>query len=204
MCERVTVGHVGKMADEYVDDGIPFLRSQNVRPFEIVEDGMLAITETFHRKLVKSALKAGDVVVVRTGYPGTAAVIPQEFADSNCADLVVITPGPHLNSELLAAIFNSAWGRATVSSQLVGSAQQHFNVGSAKSLRVRIPDRPTQDRIAAILCALNRAITNARRRIQLLEEMAKVIYSEWFVRLRYPGFKDVVANDLPLGQLPPG
>src|SRR3546814_13465836 len=35
LCTRVTVGHVGKMADEYVPDGVPFLRSQNAKPFRI-------------------------------------------------------------------------------------------------------------------------------------------------------------------------
>src|SRR4051794_3546521 len=64
LCERVTVGHVGKMADRYVDDGVPFLRSQNVKPFVIETDGMLRIDEAFHRKLAKSSLSEGDVVVV--------------------------------------------------------------------------------------------------------------------------------------------
>ena len=204
LCERVTVGHVGKMANEYVSDGVPFLRSQNVRPFEIVDDGMLAIGETFHRKLAKSALKTGDVVVVRTGYPGTAAVVPESFDNANCADLVVITPGPDLNADLLAAIFNSAWGRSTVSGQLVGAAQQHFNVGSAKSLRLRVPDRATQDRIAAILCSLNDGVANARHRIQVLEKMAKATYREWFVRFRYPGHEVDSLLDSPLGRVPGG
>src|SRR3546814_1893327 len=73
------------------------------------------------------------------GYPGTAAVIPEQVDCSNCADLVVITPSADLNAHMLAAVFNSAWGRSIVGGQLVGSAQQHFNVGSAKALRVRLP-----------------------------------------------------------------
>ena len=39
LCDRVTVGHVGKMVDEYVSDGVPFLRSQNVKPFSIAREG---------------------------------------------------------------------------------------------------------------------------------------------------------------------
>lgn len=110
LCERVTVGHVGKMSDEYVDEGVPFLRSQNVRPFVIAREGLLRIDEDFHTRLRKSALAAGDVVVVRTGYPGTAAEIPRDLDGANCADLVIITPSNDLNPYVLAAIFNSVWG----------------------------------------------------------------------------------------------
>lgn len=204
LCTRVTVGHVGKMADEYVAEGIPFLRSQNIKPFEISPKGLLNISETFHRKLGKSMLNTGDVVVIRTGYPGTAAVIPGELDGSNCADLVVISPSAALNPHVLAAVFNSAWGRSAVGGQLVGSAQQHFNVGSAKALRFRLPDRPEQDRIAAVLCALNDLIANSQRRAEVLEEMARAIYREWFVSFRHPGHEDLKVVDSPLGAIPDG
>lgn len=204
LCSRVTVGHVGKMADEYVENGVPFLRSQNVRPFVIEPSGMLQISESFHQKLCKSRLRAGDVVVVRTGYPGTAAVIPEHLDGSNCADLVVITPSELINGHLLAAVFNSVWGKSAVGSQLVGSAQQHFNVGSAKALRVRLPDRYVQDKIAAVLCVLNDSIENNRRRVEVLEEMAQAIYREWFVHFRYPGHENAKLVNSSIGEVPEG
>ena len=67
VCLDVTVGHVGPMADEYVDDGIPFLRSQNILPFRLDDTNLKFINEAFHKRLKKSALSPGDVVVVRTG-----------------------------------------------------------------------------------------------------------------------------------------
>ena len=51
---RVTVGHVGQMKDEYVEEGIPFLRSQNVRPNAFRPDGLTFISPEFHRKIIKS------------------------------------------------------------------------------------------------------------------------------------------------------
>lgn len=204
LCNRVTVGHVGKMADEYVEDGVPFLRSQNVHPFAINRKGMLHISEQFHQRLAKSTLRAGDVVVVRTGYPGTAAVVPNHLDNSNCADLVVITPSGQINPYMLTAIFNSTWGRSAVGGQLVGAAQQHFNIGSAKALRIRLPGRDQQDRIAAILCALTDLIENNQQRIELLEQMARAIYREWLVDFRYPGHGDVPLVDSDLGPMPEG
>ena len=204
LCERVTVGHVGKMATQYVERGVPFLRSQNVRPFVINRKGLLFIGDDFNAKLRKSSLAAGDVVVVRTGYPGTASVIPEDLDGANCADLVVITPSDRLNPHVLAGLFNSIYGQSAVKSQLVGSAQQHFNVGSAKAMKVRLPDRAGQDRIAEVLCCLNDLIENNRRRVEALEEMARTIYREWFVKFRYPGHGDVPLVDSVLGPIPEG
>src|SRR5947209_6789872 len=111
VCQEVTVGHVGPMAREYVDNGILFLRSQNIEPFRLNLSSVKYITPQFHKKLKKSALAPGDVAVVRTGYPGTACVIPEELPVSNCADLVIVRPSGELNAKYLAALFNSTWGQ---------------------------------------------------------------------------------------------
>lgn len=170
------------MADQYVAEGIPFLRSQDIKPFGIAADATKFITPEFHAKLAKSALKAGDVAIVRTGFPGTAAVVPPRLDGANCADLVIVTPGPNLDPWFLSCIFNSAWGRGSVSGVLVGVAQQHFNVGAAKEMRFRCPPIDTQRRIADILSAYDDLIENNRRRIAILEEMARRLFEEWFVR----------------------
>lgn len=66
------------------------------------------------------------------------------------------------------------------------------------------PDIATQRAIAGILEALDRLIENNRRRIQVLEEMAKAIYREWFVRFRYPGHEADRLVESPLGPIPEG
>lgn len=189
LCIKVTVGHVGSMAGEYVEHGIPFLRSQNIKPYYIDYSNMMYVGRQFHEKLRKSELKSGDVAVVRTGYPGTASVIPESLGEANCSDLVIIRPGPELNSQYLAAIFNSTFGKNLVSGNLVGAAQQHFNVTVAKELKLNFPPREQQDKIAAILSAYDNLIENNKRRIALLENMAEEIYREWFVRFRFPGYQ---------------
>jgi type I restriction enzyme S subunit len=204
ICHRITVGHVGPMADRYTAEGIPFLRSQNIAPFRLNVEDVKYVPREFHEKLRKSALRPGDVAVVRTGYPGTACVIPDTYEELNCADLVVITPSGELNPYYLAAIFNSAWGMASVAGNLVGVAQQHFNVGAAKELEVRLPPRTTQDRIAGILSAYDELIENSQRRIKILEAMARALYREWFVHFRLPGQDSVPRVPSLLGEIPDG
>jgi len=118
--------------------------------------------------------------------------------------LVVITPSSELNPHYLAAIFNSAWGMASVAGNLVGVAQQHFNVGAAKELVVDLPSRPIQDRIAGILSAYDELIENSQRRIKILESMARALYREWFVHFRFPGHENHPRIASPLGEIPQG
>ena len=47
--EDITVGHVGPMANQYVDIGVPFLRSLNVEPFRINTKDLKYIPREFHR-----------------------------------------------------------------------------------------------------------------------------------------------------------
>ena len=130
----ITVGHVGPMASEYQPTGIPFLRSQDIKPYRLKLSGVAHISEVFHARLQKSALKPGDVVIVRTGKPGTAAFIPESLPIANCSDLVIVRPGKQLDSRFLVYYVNSL-GNSHVASHLVGAVQQHFNVGSARQFK---------------------------------------------------------------------
>lgn len=173
---QVTVGHVGPMASEYVPRGIPFLRSQNVKPFHIDLDDVCFISESFHERLKKSALEPGDVVVVRTGAPGTAAIIPESLPIANCSDLVIIHPGEELDSRYLSYYINGA-AKGFVSSRLVGAVQQHFNVGEAKKLLLPQVSLEMQRAIASILGSLDDKIDANRRAARASSEFITAAFN---------------------------
>ncbi|MEY3853021.1 MAG: hypothetical protein RI910_2001 [Verrucomicrobiota bacterium] len=183
-CTEVTVGYVGPMADKYVPKGIPFLRSQNVRPFEINFENLMQITPAFEKSLSKSRLAPGDVVVVRTGYPGTAAVIPAELPMANCADLVILRPMKSLDPNYLVAFFNSKVGKDMVLGRLVGAAQKHFNVGAAKSVLLPIPSiqrqREVVSHIAEIRTHVGKLMDNSKGKLSELRELKTSILAQAF------------------------
>lgn len=204
LCERITVGHVGPMANSYTAIGVPFLRSQDIGEFHINTSDIKFIPPEFEQKLRKSRLRAGDVAIVRTGYPGTAAVVPQELDGANCADLVILTPGRELDAWFVASLLNSAWGRGHVSGVLVGVAQQHFNVGAARDLKTVFPPLRVQQRIGSLVRTYCDLIEVNQRRIAILEDMARRLFDEWFVRFRYPGREAVPLVEMELGMVPEG
>ena len=67
-----------------------------------------------------------------------------------------------------------------------------------------LPPLETQRQIADILSAYDDLIENNTRRIQILEELARTIYREWFVHFRYPGHASAPLVDSPIGPVPEG
>jgi len=68
------------------------------------------------------------------------------------------------------------------------------------ALKVRAPDRDTQERIVDVLSKYDDLIENNKRRIELLEEAARQLYKEWFVRFRFPGHEHVkIIDGVPEG-----
>ncbi len=68
------------------------------------------------------------------------------------------------------------------------------------TLPLRVPKQAEQVRIASILSAYDDLIENNRRRIQLLEQAARLLYKEWFVHLRFPGHEQTpITNGIPEG-----
>jgi type I restriction enzyme S subunit len=140
--ERVTVGHVGPMKDEYTDSGIPFLRSMNVRANKLERSGLKFVSQEFHERLAKSKLKAGDLVVVRSGSVGTACVIPDSLGPANCSDLVIVKR-PRVLNPYFAAYYMNSVAKSMVKRRQVGIALTHFNTKSMAALPVPVP--PTEE-----------------------------------------------------------
>lgn len=85
-----------------------------------------------------------------------------------------------------------------------GTAVPYLTVATLKRLPLSIPSLSTQKEIAKVIETFDDLIENNRRRIEVLEEMARAIYREWFVKFRYPGHEDVPMVDSALGPIPEG
>jgi type I restriction enzyme S subunit len=166
LCTRICVGIVIQPTQYYVDEGVPALRSANVREEGIDPSNFVYISAYANRSLVKSQLKAGDIVSVRTGYPGTSAVVPHELEGANCIDILISTPGERVSSNFLCDWINSSFGKEQVLRQQGGMAQQHFNVGEMRELLVALPSLDEQDRIREKLSSVTQTLVFERARAE--------------------------------------
>lgn len=156
VCTRVTVGLVVKPASYYVDSGVPALRSLNIHRGSINVDRLVYFSDRDNEtKLAKSRIYANDVVVVRTGSPGTAAVVPQALHGANAIDILIATPDVRkIDPTYLCSYLNSPEARKFVLGEKRGQIQEHLNVASLKSARLPVPPLGYQqcfaDRIRAV------------------------------------------------------
>jgi type I restriction enzyme, S subunit len=82
----------------------------------------------------------------------------------------------------------------------VGNSNPTLNRNHIHDLAISIPPLSVQDNIANVLSAYDELLENNRRRMALLEESARLLYREWFVRLHFPGHQDArVTNGVPEG-----
>lgn len=194
LSDEITVGYVGSMTHEYADSGIPFLRSKNISNYEIVWDDIRYISSKFHNKIKKSVLRPGDVAVVRTGKPGTSCVIPNELSEGNCSDLVIIRVDENKLCPHYLCYYLNSIAVHQINAQIVGAVQQHFNVGSAKNLKIKTPSLFIQKRISFFLQCLDNKIKLNKLTNQTLEQMAQALFKSWFV-----DFEPVKAKIAALG-----
>lgn len=85
-----------------------------------------------------------------------------------------------------------------------GAGKAILNKSSFEDIDLNVYPLPIQNKIAAILSAYDDLIENNNRRIKILEEMAQLIYREWFVKFRFPGHEKVRMVDSELGPIPEG
>jgi len=172
-----------------------------LRTTDISEDGRISY-HTMPRAQLDEArfsnhfLEQGDLVITRSGRVGTTAIF-DSFPDP-------VLPGAFLIRFRLKTCadpyyfryyFNSRLGRSRLLSVARGVAQQNINITNVEKLRVPLPPITDQRRIADFLSQYDDLIENNRRRIQLLEQAARLLYKEWFVHLRFPGHEHVKITD---------
>jgi type I restriction enzyme S subunit len=169
LSERIMVGIVIRPTQYYVRHGVPAFRSANIREDGITDLDLVFISDSSNALLAKSQTRTGDVLTVRTGYPGTSAVVRAAHAGCNCIDILITRPSKKLDSDWLAIWINSPFGKEQVLRNQGGLAQKHFNVGDMRNLVVALPPLPEQRAIAtalsdvdALLAALDRLIAKQR------------------------------------------
>ncbi len=85
-----------------------------------------------------------------------------------------------------------------------GATQDNLSIDKLISFPLAVPAVKVQNRIGSILSTYDDLIENNSKRIKVLEEMARLLYREWFVHLRFPGHKGVKLRGSPAGEAPEG
>lgn len=193
---------LGKMLDEKKNRGdlMPYLANVNVRWGEFDFRELREMRFEDH-ELDTFGLRHGDIVMCEGGEPGRCAIWKEQRPGMMIQKAIHrIRPHACLNHEFLYYTFLNLGMTGRFSPLFTGATIKHLPREKIALLEVPVPPLPEQIRIASVLSAYDDLIENNRRRMALLEESARLLYQEWFVRLRFPGHEHVrIVDGVPEG-----
>lgn len=150
VCKEIKVGIVIKPSQYYTDEqvGIKAFRSANVREFHVEDKNWAYLSIAGHQANARSIVHTGDILIVRSGYPGTACVVPEQFNGCNAIDILIAVPNRDLVlPEFLCAYTNSPLGKKFVNEKKRGVGQKHFNVSGYSKMLISVPSLDKQEEI---------------------------------------------------------
>jgi type I restriction enzyme S subunit len=203
---RVDVGIAEAATHAYADEGVPILRSTNVRPNKILLDDILRIQPWFAEKNRSKYLLKQDIVTVRTGNAGVSAVIPDQLHKSQCFTMLISTMRPEQYAQFYCHLLNADVGQAVFKLEAWGTAQANISVPILREVPVVAPPFGEQQAIASFLDRetgkIDALVAKKERLIELLHEKRTAVISHAVTQGLNPNVlkKD---SDIPwLGRIP--
>ena len=147
-CEHVFVGIAEAATFAYVDEGVPMLRSTDIRANRVRTDDIRCIAVSFATRLASKQLRTDDIVTVRTGNAGVSAVVPPTYDRGQCFTLVVSRPARVHDSRYFCYWLNAPPGQEQFKVEGMGTAQVNISVPIVQNAVVCIPPPEEQVHIA--------------------------------------------------------
>lgn len=182
--------------DTRLESLVHFVRGKNITAAEMVFGNVPVISAGLEPSGYHNSFNVlGPSITVSASGANAGYVLYHKdkfwAADCNYAD--------H-SENMLFAYYYMKYIQPFITNLQIGSAQPHVYAKNLNKLKVVLPPRNKYSQIATVLSRYDELIENNNKRITLLEDIAQEIYREWFVRFRFPGYKNAVFdNGTPKG-----
>ena len=188
---------LGKMLDQNKNRGeyLPYLANVNVRWGSFDLSGLREMRFESH-ETGRYGLRYGDIVMCEGGEPGRCAIWKDEQPGMMIQKaLHRIRTRDGLDNRFLYYSLLHKGRSGGFAPLFTGATIKHLPGQNLAKIEVALPPLPVQERVADALSAYDDLIENNRQRIRLLEQSARLLYDEWFVRLRFPGHESATVID---------
>ena len=184
---------------------MPVIRGANLPEKGGFEDGgFVFVTDDKANALTANLAHPGDIVFTQRGTLGQVGIIPatasfQRYLISQ-SQMKLTVNEEIANARFVYYFFRHPNTVQEIKNRSITSGVPHINLGILKNFKIPLPALHVQGAIVEILSTYDDLIENNRRRMALLEESARQLYSEWFVRLRFPGYEHTpIVDGVPRG-----
>ena len=175
------------VSKDYRDEGVPVIRGTNLPDGSwFSDDNLVFVSEEKADELLANNAHPGDVIFTQRGTLGQVGLIPldspfERYVISQ-SQMKMTVDRSIADPRWLYYYFRQESIVEAIKARAVTSGVPHINLGTLKDLEIALPDLETQKATADCLTALDRQLENHRKQISMLEEAARLIYTEFFVR----------------------
>ena len=168
--DKIMVGIASAATHAYRAKGVPLFRNQNIKSGRLDDSDLLFIAPEYESIFRNKRLQGGDLLTIRTGYPGVTAIVPQQYDGAQSFTTLITRPKKNeVDGPYLCHFINSEKGQKFFSQSQIGGAQKNVNAGTLRGMLVPLPSHPEQRAIAealrdvdGLLAALDRLIAKKR------------------------------------------
>lgn len=185
------------------DSGFYFISSKDVNEDKINYRDARQITENdFLETNKRTRYELDDILLTNSGTIGRMA-IAKDIAETKRTtfqkSVAIIKP----NKDKVLPLWLYYYLKANIQILIdiaSGAAQKNLLLKDIRAFKVDVPDHSLQKSIITLLSPYYDIIEKNNRRIQLLEEAARLLFREWFVYFRFPGHGKVkIVDGVPEG-----
>jgi len=204
VCAHITDGKHGDCENQ-ADSGFYFLSCKDVSDGTIHYEDARQITEAdFRDTHRRTKLEPWDILITNSGTIGRMALAPANDLTSRTTfqkSVAILKPiKEKANPRFLFYMLHAE--RDRLISFAGGTAQKNLLLRDLRAFKINVPCLSTQCHVASILSAYDDLVENNTRRIKISEQMAQMLYREWFVNFRFPGHEKVKMVESEVGQTP--
>ena len=182
LSDFVTVGIANSATHAYADDGIVMLRNQNIKENYLDDNDLIHITPEFAKKYGSKQLEENDILVIRTGYPGVACLVPKKYEGCQTFTTLIVRlkEASLAHANYVCHYINSRFGKDYVEQSKVGVAQQNFGAKALAKMPIVVPPMELQKQFAAFVEQADKSKLAIQQSLDKLETLKKSLMQEYF------------------------
>ncbi|HLD31150.1 MAG TPA: restriction endonuclease subunit S [Patescibacteria group bacterium] len=146
----ITKIHYGaSLKNIYVDDGIPLLRIQNLKPNRIILDDTVKISEARRKELGNAFVSEGDLLISRSGSVGIVSVVPKEAEGFAFGSFMIkFCLNDKIDKDFVSVWLNNKISQLFIKREKIGAIQGNITIETIENLQIPTPPLATQNKLA--------------------------------------------------------
>ena len=210
---RLTLGDLGVVqsgfafrSGDWVEVGVPVVKIQNVRRGRINLDGCSFVSQDVAGAADRYRISDGDVLITMSGEIGSVGIVrtSEHLMLNQRVGRIRLHDEDPILLRFLGYSLQLPELKKTMESIAYGAAQANISPSLLASLPIHLPVKRSQVVVNEILGTIDDLIDNCRLRIELLARLAEIVYREWFIQFRYPGYERGAIIESEVGPIPAG